>query len=371
MTAEEITNFRSLIHKTQYPPTLWHRFAFRGHIELPAEPLSQEKDKNAKYSTIRGLAKSTMKSVGKATGIKSKSKTKAQKYLQYNPHPVHGRLSVSSQQFREEEELSEVGGGVEGGPGRGGDTSRLPSLDRAGLEKLGERRYCQDWARLGLGQLDPGPSRNQGGVSQAGQPTRISTVNHRYAVSRSLPGLLVVPGRVTDESLRRVARVHKQCRLPVVTWRHLGSRALLLRGASYHARGMMGILRRHGGDPGSHGHSEVPVSMETEQFLAAVIAASPAGQGGEGGVWGGLAGSTTSLASLAGDQMAGSLNTPTLSRRNNNPFSKAMEGFGTLTRSSGSFMSSSIFLHLIGQKYCSLGYSVVVWSSGTIDRRGS
>ena len=47
-----------------------------------------------------------------------------------------------------------------------------------------------------------------------------------------------------------------------------------------------------------------------------------------------MRGSSTSVNSLA-EGGFGSLTTPTLSRRNNNPFSKAMEGFGTLTRSSG------------------------------------
>merc|ERR1719290_139632 len=46
-----------------------------------------------------------------------------------------------------------------------------------------------------------------------------------------------------------------------------------------------------------------------------------------------MAASTTSINSLAGIQ-DGLAFTPTMSRRNN-PFSRAMEGFGTLTRSSG------------------------------------
>jgi hypothetical protein len=44
---------------------------------------------------------------------------------------------------------------------------------------------------------------------------------------------------------------------------------------------------------------------------------------------------TGSSGSLAESGLVGSI-TPTLSRRNNsNPFSRAMEGFGTLTRSTG------------------------------------
>merc|ERR1719206_372665 len=70
VTAEEIANLRSLIHHTQFPQTLWHHFAFRG-ILLPQEPSKQGKDKKNKYSTLKGLAGSTIKNAAKLTGIKT------------------------------------------------------------------------------------------------------------------------------------------------------------------------------------------------------------------------------------------------------------------------------------------------------------
>ena len=140
--------------------------------------------------------------------------------------------------------------------------------------------------------------------------------------------MLVVPGRISDDSLKRFSKVHKQARFPTITWRHKTSKALLLRGSSYLAKGMMNILRRHQEThPGQSHEAHVPSSLEAEQFLAAVIAATPQA------VTRHLAGSTTSV----------NITTPTLSRRNNNPFSKAMEGFGTLTRSSGTYFLQGIF----------------------------
>ena len=91
----------------------------------------------------------------------------------------------------------------------------------------------------------------------------------------------------------------------------------------------MHILRRHQNEQG--GQSEVPASLEAEQYLAAVISATPSAVLRQESNWG-VGGSTNSVNSL-GEGLA--ITTPTLSRRNNNPFSKAMEGFGTLTRSSG------------------------------------
>ena len=73
--------------------------------------------------------------------------------------------------------------------------------------------------------------------------------------------------------------------------------------------------------------------LEAEQYLGAIIASSPQATLKPEMGWS-IRGSTTSVNSLAEGGL-GSITTPTLSRRNNNPFSKAMEGFGTLTRSSG------------------------------------
>ena len=129
-------------------------------------------------------------------------------------------------------------------------------------------------------------------------------------------------------------QVHKQGRLPSITWRHPSSRALLVRCSSYHHRGVMSIIRgQHGNNTGQA--SDLPTTIEAEQYLAAIIAASPQATLRPEAGWS-MRGSVSSVNSLAEGGL-GSINTPTLSRRNNNPFSKAMEGFGTLTRSSGDY----------------------------------
>jgi len=329
VTVEEINNFRTMIHKTQFPPTFWHLFAFRTHITLPSENLSKEKDK-AKYSTIRGFASKTLKNVSKATGLKTKNKKSHNKYMLPNMQPMHGRLSVAEMshetRFREDDELSEVGDIVAPPVVT---SHNLPTLDSKGLERLSERRYYKDWVRLGLGNLDLVSVKT---TAQPTEATRITVVNHRFGVARSLPSLLVVPGRISDDSLKRFSKVHKQARFPTITWRHKTSKALLLRGSSYLAKGMMNLLRRHQ-DPHPGQEAHVPSSLEAEQFLSAVIAATPAAVARPESTWN-MAGSTTSVNSLSEGGL-GAITTPTLSRRNNNPFSKAMEGFGTLTRSSG------------------------------------
>ena len=95
----------------------------------------------------------------------------------------------------------------------------------------------------------------------------------------------------------------------------------------------MSILRGHGQHQPAGQSSEMTSSLEAEHYLGAIIAASPEASVRPEAGWN-IRGSTASVNSLA-EAGRGSLTTPTLSRRNNNPFSKAMEGFGTLTRSSG------------------------------------
>jgi len=327
VTAEDIETFRKTIHRVQFPPTLLHFFAFRVHLNFPSEPLSKKEDKTAKYSTIKGFASKTLKNVSKATGIKTKNKKS--KYLLPNMQPMHGRLSVPDMshegKIREEDENSEAG--------EVAFKSNQPTSTRT-MERLAERRYYRDWVRLGLGMLDVSTHNKFLSAAQPTEPTRISIVNHKFGVSRSLPPLLVVPGRVSDESLKRFSRVHRQGRFPTITWRHPKSKALLLRGSAYHARGVMGLIRRHQDNSGSGATaSEIPSSVDAEQYLAAVVAAMPSAMLRPDSSWN-MAASTTSINSLAGISDGLSAFTPTMSRRNN-PFSRAMEGFGTLTRSSG------------------------------------
>lgn len=61
----------------------------------------------------------------------------------------------------------------------------------------------------------------------------------------SYPALLVVPGAITDESIRRFCRSYRHGRIPVITWQHPKTKALMVRGAGYHGKGVMGMLKSH------------------------------------------------------------------------------------------------------------------------------
>ena len=67
----------------------------------------------------------------------------------------------------------------------------------------------------------------------------LSVVYHSY------PALLVMPVGIEDDSIRRFCRCYRQGRIPSITWRHPRTKALLVRGAGYHGKGVMGMLKSH------------------------------------------------------------------------------------------------------------------------------
>ena len=72
---------------------------------------------------------------------------------------------------------------------------------------MSDRRDARDYSRLGLGRLDSSTVRQS---SQPTELTRLSVVNVKFSLASSLPALVVVPGRVSDDSLKRLAKIHKQ-----------------------------------------------------------------------------------------------------------------------------------------------------------------
>lgn len=113
-----------------------------------------------------------------------------------------------------------------------------PPTDAKTLERLSERSYVRDWYRLGL--YSNGLHNNR-----RNEPFRLTSVNCAYMICRSYPALLIVPSSVSDESIRRFCRLYRHNRVPVVTWRHTRTKALLIRGAGYHGKGVMGMLKAH------------------------------------------------------------------------------------------------------------------------------
>ncbi|KAF8764611.1 Myotubularin-related protein 13 like protein [Argiope bruennichi] len=235
VTSENIETFRKLISRVRCPPSVFHVFAFSGHLAVPQTPLHKQKEKNA---TLKVIAKKTLLKTAMRAGFKPKPSSRKQKYVIQGPHdsrtlPSPGRtpsIGFDSESDRPsslyEDDLSMI---------EEGDlalsTPHIPTyaqhMDSKTLEKLSERSYCKDFQRLGLGVLNGTNNKSKS------EGFRISSVNSAYSVCRSYPALLVVPQIISDESVRKICRCHRHGRFPVITWRHPRTKSLLLRASCF------------------------------------------------------------------------------------------------------------------------------------------
>ncbi|GBL87002.1 Myotubularin-related protein 13 [Araneus ventricosus] len=275
VTSENIETFRKLISRVRCPPSVFHVFAFSGHLAVPQTPLHKQKEKNA---TLKVIAKKTLLKTAMRAGFKPKPSSRKQKYVIQGPHdsrtlPSPGRtpsIGFDSESDRPsslyEDDLSMI---------EEGDlalsTPHIPTyaqhMDSKTLEKLSERSYCKDFQRLGLGVLNGTNNKSKS------EGFRISSVNSAYSVCRSYPALLVVPQIISDESVRKICRCHRHGRFPVITWRHPRTKSLLLRASCFHGKGVIGMLKSH--PSSTSASSETSVHLEQEKFMTAIVNSTP------------------------------------------------------------------------------------------------
>ncbi|XP_033645492.1 myotubularin-related protein 13-like isoform X1 [Asterias rubens] len=326
--AERVELFRKMCGRIRYPQSLYQTFAFHGSTVSPL--LSVQMKQKEKTATLRKLATKTLargkKVVTGGSHHKTKLPPRKDRYLlpveplvpqrppsaatlqrQMNAASLDS-ITVDSRPnsvLYEEEDLSNLGfdasprwgrrsrsqGGsflsvsdYEMGSMRGRTmsqpavieendvTATLKPIDVLTTDKLQKKLYVQDYQRLGF-NISSGMMR-----PKLGEAFRISEVNIHFEVSRSYPSLVVVPSALTDDSIRRLAKCHRQYRFPAITWRHPGTKALLLRSSGFHGKGMMGRIKS-APNPSTSGSSETSSSKSIEQdkFFTAVVFNTPCG----------------------------------------------------------------------------------------------
>uniref|UniRef100_A0A8C9SVX1 SET binding factor 2 n=1 Tax=Scleropages formosus TaxID=113540 RepID=A0A8C9SVX1_SCLFO len=147
--------------------------------------------------------------------------------------------------------------------------STLKASEKSTMEQLVEQAFFRDYQRLGLGTITASSSR-----SKAGEQFRVTAVNRLYSLCRSYPGLLVVPQSVQDSSLQKVARCYRHNRLPVLSWKHPRTKAVLLRSGGFHSKSVVGLFKSQNSP--STVSSETSSSLEQEKYLQAIVNAIPA-----------------------------------------------------------------------------------------------
>ncbi|XP_036373424.1 myotubularin-related protein 5 [Megalops cyprinoides] len=246
--------FRKHLHKLRYPQHVQSTFAFTVGQSSKMVVEHKGKDKN---QSLRTLSKNLVKSAKKTIGRQYVTRKK------YTPPTFESRGSLQPQLDEDEisvsEELDQSSLTL---------SSTIKSSDRQTMSSVVERACCRDYQRLGLGTLSNSLTRSKN------EPFRISTVNRMYTVCRSYPGLLIVPQSVPDTTLQRISRCYRQNRFPVVCWRSSRTKAVLLRSAGLHGKGVVGFFKSPNAPTAGPSQAD-STSLEQEKYLQAIISSMP------------------------------------------------------------------------------------------------
>ncbi|XP_068442227.1 myotubularin-related protein 5 isoform X3 [Clinocottus analis] len=246
--------FRKHMHKLRYPQHVQGTFAFTVGQCGKMVVEHKTKDKNQSLKTLsKNLVKSAKRTIGRQYVTRKK----------YSPPTWENRSSFQSEMDEDEISISE-----EVDQSSLTLSSTIRSSDRQTMSNVVERACCRDYQRLGLGTLSSSLTRSKN------EPFRISTVNRMYTVCRSYPGLLIVPQSIPDTTIQRICRCYRQNRFPVVCWRNPRTKAVLLRSAGLHAKGVVGFFKSPNA-PASGPSQADSTSLEQEKYLQAIISSMP------------------------------------------------------------------------------------------------
>ncbi|XP_041833429.1 myotubularin-related protein 5 isoform X5 [Melanotaenia boesemani] len=246
--------FRKHLHKLRYPQHVQGTFAFTVGQCSKLVVEHKTKDKNQSLKTLsKNLVKSAKRTIGRQYVTRKK----------YSPPTWENRGSFQSELDEDEISVSE-----EVDQSSLTLSSTIRSSDRQTMSNVVERACCRDYQRLGLGTLSNSLTRSKN------EPFRISTVNRMYTVCRSYPGLLIVPQSIPDSTIQRISRCYRQNRIPVVCWRNSRTKAVLLRSAGLHAKGVVGFFKSPNAPTAVPSQADSS-SLEQEKYLHAIISSMP------------------------------------------------------------------------------------------------
>ncbi|XP_008288740.1 myotubularin-related protein 5 isoform X6 [Stegastes partitus] len=246
--------FRKHVHKLRYPQHVHGTFAFTVGQCGKMVVEHKTKDKNQSLKTLsKNLVKSAKRTIGRQYVTRKK----------YSPPTWENRSSFQSELDEDEISVSE-----EVDQSTLTLSSTIRSSDRQTMSNVVERACCRDYQRLGLGTLSNSLTRSKN------EPFRISTVNRMYTVCRSYPGLLIVPQSIPDTTIQRICRCYRQNRFPVVCWRNSRTKAVLLRSAGLHAKGVVGFFKSPNAPTAVPSQAD-STSLEQEKYLQAIISSMP------------------------------------------------------------------------------------------------
>ncbi|KAK1798181.1 hypothetical protein P4O66_000499 [Electrophorus voltai] len=247
VTSEMVEIFRKHLQRIRYPQSTFSTFAFAAGQMAPQLLLPKQKERNTGFRST--LSKTLAKGAKRAGIITMGRQSTLQKKLEKG-----NRMT-----WYEDDDVSVSD------DGEPPTSSTLKASEKSTMEQLVERACFRDYQRLGLGTITASSSR-----SKSGEQFRVTAVNRLYSLCRSYPGLLVVPQTVQDSSLQKVARCYRHNRLPVVCWKHPGTKAVLMRAGGFHGKSVVGLFKSQ--NPAA---AESSSSLEQEKYLQAILSSIP------------------------------------------------------------------------------------------------
>ena len=286
-----------MINKARSPSEIFTLFAFTSQVTTATQNryLNQQKAKE-KGSTFKNVGKKTLRRAAALTGIQVKSK-KNRKYLVQHIQSSGPARRLSPSDSIDEKSLDNVSFSSELTQSTHSRTTlpvsqmssphhalngSLRERDSREIQRFTELLYFKDYVRLGLGSAkdvvqssqSSGRSSSKAMLPPSHESFRISCVNNCYSAVSSYPCFLVVPRMISDECVSKLTRGYRQGRFPVITWMHPRRKGLLLRGSSFHGRGVIGILKGTSGST-SQSVSESSYAVEQEKYIRAIITLTP------------------------------------------------------------------------------------------------
>lgn len=300
VSSNSIDCFRNYVNNQRWPTKMSNLFAFTSQIAIPGKStILIQKSKNPKNATLKGFAKRTFLKTAQKAGLKKKDPNK-NKYIfdgfsngsrdskTLGIGSTTSSSSIDNQHSSVTEEnadsLNHSATSSDHSHHQSSLTATLPvsaigsstsvssmashaivsqsHVHANTMDKLLEMNYVKDYFRLQLGNVSsPSPAastsalpsflqgsskhhRTTSNSSNTIENFRITNINMNYSMTRSYPGLIVVPFPVSDDSLVKISRCYRHNRLPAITWRHSRTKALLVRASGFHAKGVISMLKR-------------------------------------------------------------------------------------------------------------------------------
>ncbi|KAF7703380.1 myotubularin-related protein 13 isoform X1 [Silurus meridionalis] len=252
VTSEMVEIFRKHLQRIRYPPSIHTAFTFATGQSAPQLLLPKQKERNTGFRTLSKTIVKGAKRAGKITmGRQSTMQKKSEKGTRMT--------------WNEDDDISISD------DGETPSNSTLKASDKCTMEQLVERACFRDYQRLGLGTINASSSRGR-----SGEQFRVTPINRLYSLCRSYPGLLVVPQSVQDGSLQKVARCYRHSRLPVMSWKHPRTKAVLMRSGGFHGKSVVGLFKsQNPSTTAPVSSSELSSSLEQEKYLQAILSSIP------------------------------------------------------------------------------------------------